>query len=168
METKSPDSSIINDIRTPAQFKGASFSKFKKTEVRKQFIENIKKGKLEQSCYWCAELVCAGHFMEVWEIIIHYVGKHIHLGNPKIVLYLEMRYDIFRNVMQQGQFTNEIQLRNNATIRKLFAEIVATLVLSNKKHSFEPIKNKPCRRIRYDANDRTIKGSQCWIHRTLL
>jgi hypothetical protein len=42
--------------------------------------------------------------------------------------------------MQQGQFTNEIQLRNNTTIRKLFAEIVATLVLSNKKHSFEPIK----------------------------
>lgn len=140
METKPADSSIINDIRTPAQFKGASFSKFKKTEVRKQFIENIKKGKLEQSCYWCAELVCAGHFMEVWEIIIHYVGKHIHLGNPKIVLYLEMRYEIFRNVMQQGQFTNEIQLRNNATIRKLFAEIISTLVLSNKKHSFEAIK----------------------------
>jgi hypothetical protein len=138
--SKPTDSSLINDIRTHAQFKGASFSKFKRTDVRKQFIESIKKGKLEQSCYWCAELVCAGHFMEVWEIIIHYVGKHIHLGNPKIALYLEMRYDIFRNIMQQGQFTHEMQLRNNTTIRKLFAEIVATLVLSNKKHSFEPIK----------------------------
>ena len=79
------DNSEINDIRTPAQFKGVSFSKYKKTEVRKQLIENLKKGRIEPACYWCAELICGGHFMEVWETIIHYIGKHIHLGNPKIL-----------------------------------------------------------------------------------
>jgi hypothetical protein len=129
----------INDVRTPAQFKGYSFSKYKKTEARKQLIDNIKKGKLEPACYWSAELICAGHFMEVWETIIHYVGKHIHLGNPKIIIYLELRYEIFRNIMAQGQYTNELHLRNNITIRKLFAEIIGVITLSNKKHSFEPI-----------------------------
>lgn len=134
------DNSEINDIRTPPQFKGISFSKYKKSDVRKQLIENIKKGKLEPACYWSAELVCAGHYMELWEIILHYVGKHIHLGNPKIVVYLEKRFEIFRNIISQGQYLNELQLRNNPTIRKLFAEIISTLTLSNKKHSFEPIK----------------------------
>jgi hypothetical protein len=134
------DNSEINDIRTPAQFKGISFSNYKKIDVRKQLLENIKKGKLEPACYWSAELVCAGHYMELWEIILHYVGKHIHLGNPKIVVYLEKRFEIFRNIISQGQYLNELQLRNNPTIRKLFAEIVSTLTLSNKKHSFEPIK----------------------------
>lgn len=100
----------------------------------------MKNGKLEPACYWCAELICAGHFMEVWETILHYVGKHIHLGNPKIVVYLEKRYEIFRNIMAQGQYVREIQLRNHPTIRKLFAEIISTLTLSTKKHSFEPIK----------------------------
>ena len=130
----------INDVRVQAQFKGISFSNFKKTDVRKQLIENIKNNKLEPAAYWCAELICAGHFMEVWETILHYVGKHIHLGNPKIVIYLEKRYDIFRNIMVQGLYLNELQLRNHPTIRKLFAEVISTLALSNKNHSFEPIK----------------------------
>jgi hypothetical protein len=134
------DVTEINDIRGPTQFKGISFSKFKKSDVRKQLIENIKNGKIEPACYWSAELVCSGHYMELWEIILHYTGKHIHLGNPKIVLYLEKRFEIFRNLISQGQYLNELQLRNNPTIRKLFAEIICTLTLSNKKHSFEPIK----------------------------
>jgi hypothetical protein len=143
MDEDSPkvsDNSEINDIRQQPHFKGVSFSKYKKTDVRKQLIENIKNGKLEPACYWCAELICAGHFMEVWEIILHYTGKHIHLGNPKMVIYLEKRFEIFRNIISQGQYLNELQLRNHPTIRKLFAEIISTLTLSNKKHSFEPIK----------------------------
>lgn len=138
--SKVNDNSEINDIRQSTHFKGVSFSKFKKTDVRKQFITNLTKGRIEPACYWCAELICAGHYMEVWETIIHYIGKHIHLGNPKIVCYIENRYEIFRNIMSQGQYTNELQLRNHPTIRSLFAEITATLANSNKRNSFEPIK----------------------------
>ena len=103
-------------------------------------INNMLKGKIEPACYWCSELICAGHFMEIWESILYFVGKHIHIGNPKIVIYLEMRYDIFRNIMQQGFFVNELQLRNNKRIRELFAEIIFVLTVSTKKHSFESIK----------------------------
>jgi hypothetical protein len=51
-----------------------------------------------------------------------------------------MRFEIFKNIMAQGQYLNELQLRNHPTIRKMFAEIISTLTLSNRKHSFEPIK----------------------------
>jgi hypothetical protein len=132
--------SEINDVRGPPQFKGVSFSNYKKTDVRNQLIENIKNGKLEPAAYWCAELVCAGHFQEIWEIVLHYAGKHIHLGNPKIIIYLQMRYEIFRNIMAKGEYLVEHDLRNNATIRRLFAEVVSVLALSPRKHSFEPIK----------------------------
>jgi hypothetical protein len=93
------DNSDINDIRTQPQFKGISFSNFKKTEVRKQLIENIMKGKVEPACYWCAELLCAGHYTDIWETVLYYVGKHIHLGNPKIVIYLQMRFELFKNII---------------------------------------------------------------------
>jgi hypothetical protein len=130
----------INDIREPNQFKGETFSKYKKTDVRNQLIQNMIKGKIEPACYWSAELVCSGHFMDLWESILHYAGKHIHLGNPKIIPYLEMRFEVFRNIIHQGHHLNELQLRNNPTIRKLFAEVIATLTYSNRKHSFESIK----------------------------
>jgi hypothetical protein len=130
----------LNDIRQPSEFKGITFSRFKRTDAKNQLYENIHKGKIEPACYWSAELICAGHFMEVWESILHYVGKHIHLGNPKIVMYIEMRFNIFKNLITQGHYINEIELRNNSTVRKLFAEIISIIILSNKKHTFEAIK----------------------------
>lgn len=132
--------SEINDIREPSEFRCETFSRYKKTEVRKQLLQSMIRGKIEPACYWAAELVCAGHFMDLWETILHYTGKHIHLGNPKIVSYLEMRFQIFRNIVSQTHYINELQLRNNQNIRKLFAELIATLTYSNRKHSFEAIK----------------------------
>lgn len=132
----------INDIRGSPDFKGISFSGYKKIEVKKQFVENMLKGKIEPACHWCAELICAGHFEDVWEAIFYYVGKHIHIGNPKIAIYLDKRYNVFRNIMNQGHFTNELQLRNNPTIRRMFAEIITIITQSIKKASFESIKIK--------------------------
>jgi hypothetical protein len=135
-----PENSIINDIRTSAQFRGITFSKYKKTEVRKQLVDNMMKSKIEPACYWASELICAGHFAEVWECIFYFVGKHIHTANPKIIVYLEKRHAIFRNIITQGHFVTELQLRNNDTVRKIFAEIITVVSLSEKKNSFEPVK----------------------------
>ena len=157
-----PNNYLINDIRTPSQFKGVTFSKYKKADVRKQLIENMKNGKLEPAVYWCSELVCAGHFMEVWEIILHYTGKHIHLGNPKVIIYLQMRFEIFKNIISKGQYLTELDLRNDLTVRKLFAEIISTLALSNRKHSFEPIKIN--REEEFDMTQMTERLKATSIH----
>lgn len=138
--TKVDDNSDINDLRSPAMFRGISFSGFKKTEVKTQMIENMKKGKVEQACYWCTELVGAGHYSDIWELILHYFSKYIHLANPKIAIYLGMRYTIFKNIVAQGFYVNELQLRNNVQVRRLFAEIICNLTLSPKKPSIEAIK----------------------------
>tara|TARA_Y100000389_G_scaffold28434_1_gene24336 strand:- start:2778 stop:3926 length:1149 start_codon:yes stop_codon:yes gene_type:complete len=132
----------INDIRSPGDFKGYSFSEYKKTDVKKQLIDALKNNKLEASCYWSAELLCAGHFVEIWEIILFFTSKHIHLGNPKLGMYLEMRYNTFRNIMNKGTFLTELDARNDEECRKLFAEIMITLCLSKRKLSFEEIKLK--------------------------
>ena len=143
MENELPtvaDNTDINDARLAKDFSGVTFSNYKKLQARNKLIASIISNRIEPANHWCSELICAGHFMEVWEIILHYVGKHIHLGNPKIIIYLEKRFELFRSVIDQGQFTQEIQLRNHPTIRQLFAEIICTLTTSNRKHSFEPIK----------------------------
>ena len=90
----------INDKRETKEFKSISFSGYKKSQVRKELLKNLNDGKIEQSCYWSAELLCAGHLMELWEIILLFISKHIHLGNPKIVIYIQARYEVLKKLYQ--------------------------------------------------------------------
>lgn len=132
----------INDIRGENEFKGTTFSKYKKVDVRKELLNCLKNGKIEPACYWTAEMVCAGHYPELWDIIITFVSKHIHLANPRLCIYLEMRYDAFKNIVANGYVGNELRMRNNPKVRSLFAEIMCVLCNSKKKYSLEGIKVK--------------------------
>ena len=131
---------LINDIRNAPDFQGYSFSNFKRTEVRNTLIKSILNEKIEEACYWSAELVCAGHFGEVWEIIILILSKHIHLANPKISIYVENRYTQFKKIVNNGEFISELEVRNDYRVRNIFAEIISFLCYSNKKPAFELIK----------------------------
>lgn len=133
----------INDIRIQTDFKNISFSKYKKIKVKKELIECLLSNKIESSCYWCAELICSGHFSDLWDIIILYITRYIHLGNPKIPIYIALRFENFKDILINGYSEDELLLRNNIKIRKIFAEIMCVLCYSNKKHSIESIKVKP-------------------------
>ena len=98
--------SEISDKREIKEFRKISFSNFKKTEVKKELLNNLKNSKLEQSCYWCAELLCAGHFLDVWDLIIHYMSKFIYLGNPKLPLYINVKLDLFKKILNKGYIDN--------------------------------------------------------------
>ena len=130
----------INDIRLPKEFNGITFSNFKKSEVRKELLNSINNNKIENACHWSAELICAGHFGDLWEIIIYNIGKNIHLANPKIPIYVDMRFQNFKEIVKNGYIGNELAMRNNDKIRSIFCELITILCLSNKKPAFECVK----------------------------
>jgi hypothetical protein len=130
----------INDIRKESDFKGITFSKFKKTDVSKKLLNGLKDAKLEESIYMSVELICAGHYQELWDVIIKYIGKYIHLGNPKLPIYIWDRFDKFKELINNGYIGNELSIRNNNNLRLLFCEIICVLCESNRKNSFEKIK----------------------------
>ena len=134
------DNTDINDKRSSAEFKGVTFSKFQKTKVKSELINCLITSKVEPACYWAAELICAGHYGDLWEIIILYIGRYIHLGNPKLPIYISMRFKSFKDIISTGYVGNELAMRNNIKIRQLFAEIISLLCHSRKKHSLEAIK----------------------------
>mgnify|MGYP003335876778 CR=1 FL=1 len=130
----------INDIRLPKEFIGITFSNFKKSDVRKELLKSINNNKIENACNWSAELICSGHFADLWEIIIFIIGKNIHLANPKIPIYVDMRFQAFKEIVKNGYINNELALRNNEKIRDIFCEVITILSLSNKKPAFECVK----------------------------
>jgi hypothetical protein len=130
----------INDKRSSSEFKGVTFSKFQKSKVRTELVQCLINAKVEPACYWGAELICAGHYGDLWDIIIVFIGRYIHLGNPKLPIYIAMRFKNFKEILANGYGGNELAMRNNIKIRQLFAEVISVLCHSRKKHSLEAIK----------------------------
>jgi hypothetical protein len=132
--------SEISDKRNKKDFRGITFSKFKKSDAKKELLNSLTHSRLEQACYWSGEYICAGHFLELWEIIILYMTKCIHLGNPKLPLYIQLRFQAFKDILVNGYIDNEMKMRNNNKIRILFAEIISIVALSGKKHNLSVVK----------------------------
>lgn len=132
------DPNSISDIRD--NFRNVTFSGYQKSKVKKELINCIYNNKIESSCYWSVELICAGHFSDLWDIIVHYMSKYIHISNPKLPIYLKMRLESFITIINNGFKNNILELRNNKKIRDLFCECICILCYSKKSHSYEGIK----------------------------
>jgi hypothetical protein len=128
----------INDIRSATEFKTCSFSRYKRSAVAKELTGCISKGRVESAVHWCAELVCAGHFADIWECVVTAIGRYV--GNAKLAIYAETRLAAFRDIYAQGLYVRELDIRNRADVRALFAEVVCVLALAPKRPVVQPIK----------------------------
>lgn len=128
---------MIEDIRTMDQLKVITFSKYKRCDVKKEWLDSMVQHKIESSCHWTTELICSGLFSDLWELILLFYAKYIHSGNPKLPIYLDRRFQWFKQV---AHGVDELSLRNNVDIRKLFIEMVCILCISKRTHSYEMVK----------------------------
>ena len=119
-------------------FKVISFSNYKVKEIKKNIINYINNCEIEKSCFFSADLICSGLFLELWDIIITVLGKNISICNIKLICYLDIKFTYFKEFINSG--VDEIELRNSENIRELFCEIISILCLSNKIQTISRVK----------------------------
>ncbi len=129
----------ILDHRKSSEFKIQTISNYQRCAVKNAFMDNLGKSSIEGACYWAAELICSGLFIDVWELLLLYYTKFIHTGNPKLPILFEIRFNTFKQIYNQTDDFDDISLRNNITIRKLFTELITICCLSKKRNSYDDI-----------------------------
>lgn len=140
MSIDATSDSYINDKRLQKEFKNITFSGYKKSAVIRALTNSINNEKVEETLNWTAELICAGYIKELWELLIIILGKHIHLANPKLIIYTHQKYESFREIVNNSEIVNsELELRNDERFRKLFTEIVSVYCTSEKRPCLQKI-----------------------------
>lgn len=131
---------LINDDRQINEFAGVSFSLYKRSQVKKSLVESMTKGLIEESNYWAAELVCCGCFLDIWEIIMEFLGRNINTANPKLPVIIEKCFQNFKEIALGDFLTDQLEMRNSARVRKIVAEVISILCISRKKSKIEYVK----------------------------
>ena len=131
---------FIHDDRTFESFKKKTFSGFKKNDIINAVLKSIESKKVENACHWTTECILSGYSQSLWEKLINFSTKIIHINNPKLPSYLLKKNNVFMNQVRRLDSKSKdryIFLRNSQMIRNLFFDVVSTLATSSKTKRYD-------------------------------
>lgn len=131
---------LICDTRDHSKFKELTFSGFKKTQVINAVLKDIEAKKIESACHWTTECLISGYGNILWEKLLIFSSKVIHINNPQIPQYLYNKNFIYKNQLKRLDDKNKdkfLLLRNSQMIRNLFFDVVTTLTTSLKTKRYD-------------------------------
>jgi len=131
----------INDTRDLSSFKQKTFSGYKKNDVINAVLKSIESKKVENACNWCSECIISGYTFILWEKLIIFSSKIIHINSPNIPFYLLKKNRVlFNQVERLGRAKeNVLLLRNSQMIRNLLFDIVSSLTMAPKTKRYDKL-----------------------------
>jgi len=131
---------IIEDARPLGEFKDKTFSGFKKRDVINALFKSIETGKIENACYWITECIISGYIVDIYEKLIQFSSKIIHINSPNLPEFLWRRYSTFhKSIDHIGQKEKDkyIHLRNTGSIRNNLVDVVVTMTVAPKTKRYD-------------------------------
>jgi len=131
---------LIIDPRPSECFKEKTFSGFKKRDIFKELFKTIEDKKIESACFWITECIVSGYTVEIFEKLINYSSKMIHINNPNLPSFLLNRFNCFMNSISDIDKKQLIHIRNTLSVRNCLFDIVVTISLSDKTDKYSKYK----------------------------
>ena len=127
----------INDDRSMKELVKKSFSGFKKTDVINAVLKAIEERKVENACFWACECILSGYPLNLWEKLINFSSKIIHINNPKLPFHLYRKNEVLINQVNLLKKDDLILLRNSQMVRNLLFDVISTLCTSSKTKRYD-------------------------------
>ena len=130
----------IIDDRFVKDFNEKTFSGYKKNDVVSALFKSIDANKVENACNWITECIISGYTFKIWDKILLYAFKTIHINNPQLPHFLLNKNTILYNQYKRLNTNNKdivLILRNSQMIRNLFFDVITTLCSSSKTKKYD-------------------------------
>ena len=131
---------LINDDRPSDSFKNKTFSGYKKNDILNAVMKSIESKKIENARHWTSECIVSGYSLKLWEKLLNFSAKIIHINNPKLPYYLYRKNLVFMNQINRLNTTSKdkyLYLRNSQMVRNLFFDVICTLTTSSKTKRYD-------------------------------
>lgn len=109
-----------------------TFCGYKKSDVFNELNKCLIDNRIENCCYWTAEILCSGFIDLLWEKIIIFSSIYININNPLLPQFIFQKHSEYQILKKKCKSKNFIELRNCYETRKQLFEIIITLCLSKK------------------------------------
>jgi hypothetical protein len=110
-----------------------TFSGYRKLDVLRELHSALLSEDVDTGCEYSAELVLAGHFVELWNTFIDVASTHIHASSPLLFVYMHVRLTAFRTEANALRAHEPLLLlREDGGIRDMFTEIVYVIATAPK------------------------------------
>lgn len=101
----------------------------KTAAVVKAYRDALCGGQIEEAIHWSGELVISGDLWKLWETVFTVAALHYY-AHRQMPVYLADRYKRFRRA---ATGTADIELRNNAVVRSIIAEVSAVMASGDRR-----------------------------------
>lgn len=163
------DSTIIFDTAPHIHPPTSSYIGYKKSTVFSQWQRQLQLQHYEPACFWTAEADASGWHEDLWEKLIIFSSKHVHVHSPTLPTIIARnvayyRYYIRTHNILSGGDKYSVQPRNCIELRQHLCQVVGLVSLSPKG----PVYTLPKVNTAQVDESKLVVGIHTWIlpHKT--
>lgn len=152
----------IFSVPLPSAKSKQSYTGYAKSAVLSQWQKCLQKQQYEEACHWTVEMDASGWQADLWQKLIVYASKYVHVHCPKLPLLMARNYAYYQlHCIKHAQVLHKPphQLRNQAQLQQNLCQLIGLVSLSAKG----PVYTLPQIDVSNVNDSELVCGTHAWL-----